>query len=100
MADLCRWKIRFKVILIDWESFDDILMHFNDQIREKTWWINARKMLIRKIQQKISQCVMAYHVQKSNFGYPEALEYNLVFLATIAAFVAFTTLKIQNTGFP
>ena len=48
MADLCGWKIRFKVILIDWESFDDILMHFNDQIREKTWWVNARKMLIRK----------------------------------------------------
>ena len=48
MADLCGWKIRFKVILIDWESFDDILMHFNDQIREKTWWVNARKMLTRK----------------------------------------------------
>ena len=48
VADLCGWKIRFKVILIDWESFDDILMHFNDQIREKTWWVNARKILIRK----------------------------------------------------
>ena len=42
------WKIRFKVILIDWGSFDDILMHFTDQIRKKTWWVNARKMLIRK----------------------------------------------------
>ena len=48
MADLCRWKIRFKVILIDWESFDDILMHFDDQIRKNTWWVNARKILIRK----------------------------------------------------
>ena len=56
MADLCGWKIRFKVILIDWESFYDILKHFNDQIRGKTWWVNARKMLMRKIQQKISQC--------------------------------------------
>ena len=49
MADLWGWKIRFKVILIDLKSFDDILMHFNDQIREKIWWVNARKMLIKKI---------------------------------------------------
>ena len=40
--------MKFKDILIDWDSFDDILMHFNDQIREKTWWVNARKMLTRK----------------------------------------------------
>ena len=48
MANLSRWKTKFKAILIDWKSFDDILMHFNDQIREKTWWVNARKMLVRK----------------------------------------------------
>ena len=48
MADLCGWKIRFKVILIDWESFDDILMHFNDQIRKNTGWVISRKILIKK----------------------------------------------------
>ena len=48
MADLCGWKKRFKVILIDWESFDDIVMQSNEQIRKNTWWVNARKMLIRK----------------------------------------------------
>ena len=65
MADLCGWKIRFKVILIDWESFDDILMHFNDQIREKTWWVTARKMLIRK-DSKENQSVWKY--DKLNFS--------------------------------
>ena len=68
MADLCGWKIRFKVILIDWESFDDILMHFNDKIREKTWWVNARKMLTRKDStENQSVCHTGAHVPISNY---------------------------------
>ena len=61
----------FKVILIDWESFDDILMYFNDQIREKTWWVNARKMLIRKDStenQSVGlKCMLCYKI----FSYSE-----------------------------
>ena len=47
----------------------------------------------------LGNIMMAYHVKKSNFGFPEALECNLVFLATVAAFLAFTTLKLKNTEF-
>ena len=48
----------------------------------------------------LGNIIMAYNVQKSNFGLSEAQECNLVFLATVAAFLAFTTLKLQKTEFP
>ena len=48
----------------------------------------------------LGNIIMAYHVKKSNSGFTEALECNLVFLATVAAFLAFMTLKLKNTEFP